>query len=215
MALVIGIYAHKACLFSVIFKVKLTLNDIHTDTNRRVNMITYKPTFDEEELDVMVSAMHTQPETERANKILKTLFLLLFSAASIALINIISTNILVLIYPCIGMMIFFAWYYPAQKSLSKDNLKRGLEIENSIYKTLPVEYIFDCKNVVIKSQISVCTLKWSAFRYYGEINNYIYLALYEGKCILINKSKLTQAELIEFYILLKPLKKRTEIKAAF
>ncbi len=174
-------------------------------------MITYKPSFTEEEIKVEVSIILERPDIVKTKNQLK---LLIKAASILSLVYILGCVILKLwgeLYFPILILICSITLIPVINTSFTILAKPKFRKQNSRNSQLQIEYILDNEAVTIKTIESSYVLKWHAFEYYGRIGSYIYLMINQDKYILVNTGKLSNKEVYEFNYLLKQVKRREDI----
>ncbi len=190
-------------------------------------MIIYKPSFDEEELNVEAKALFISPRLIKIRAFLKTICkILLVLSALLVLVHTISmtqppVNTPFFIWlntaSWIGIAISFIFglggvfvFDKVSDFFVKVSVKQ-LRPLYSRYISLELQYVFENETVTIKSTDSVTVLKWSDFKYYGLIENYIFLVFHNDKRILINTNIFSDKDLSDFNFGLKQVKNVEDI----
>ena len=96
----------------------------------------------------------------------------------------------------------------ATRRVLKNSIKKAQsKLDQSVISGFR-RYTFSEDKVITESSVGKSEFEWKAFLNYMEYKNYIFIALNDGRKLAIDKNKVSENELADFYELLKSKLKR-------
>ncbi len=125
----------------------------------------------------------------------------------ICLIPLVNNNIFTIMM-LIGTAFIILFTIFATRKVLKNSIKKAQsKLDQNVISGFR-RYTFSEDKVIIESSVGKSELEWKAFLNYMEYKNYIFIVLNDERKLVVDKNKVNENELADFYELLKSKLKR-------